>query len=128
MEAEKSKTELNQRLPKVPINLELGDWVCERGKGSQRLSPAMYVVGIWDNGVYLELDTEQGDPFEAEYEEIAPIPLTDVIIAKNRLNMHIIKEYGQYKFIIRRSNIPVRFVHELQHLLRLFNLGKEIYL
>lgn len=128
MEAESSKTELNQQLPRVPIHLELGDWVYERGEVSRELSPAMYVVGIWDNGVYLELDTEQGDPFEADYRDIVPIPLTDDIIAKNRLNMHIIKEYGQYKFIIHRSNIPVRFVHELQHLLRMFNMGKEIYL
>lgn len=128
MEAESSKTELNQQLPRVPIHLELGDWVYERGEVSRELSPAMYVVGIWDNGVYLELDTEQGDPFEADYKDIVPIPLTDDIIAKNRLNMHIIKEYGQYKFIIHRSNIPVRFVHELQHLLRMFNMGKEIYL
>lgn len=128
MEAENSKTGLNQQLPRVPIYLELGDWVYERGEVSRELSPAMYVVGIWDNGVYLELDTEQGDPFEADYKDVVPIPLTDDIIAKNRLNMHIIKEYGQYKFIIHRSNIPVRFVHELQHLLRMFNMGKEIYL
>lgn len=128
MEAEKSMTELNQRLSKVPIHLELGDWVCERSKATNRLSPAMYVVGIWDNGVYLELDTEQGDPFEAEYKEIEPIPLTDNIIIKNRLNTFVFKGYGQFKFFWHRSAIPVKYVHELQHLLRMFNIEKEIYL
>lgn len=128
MEAEKSKVELNHQLPRVPIHLELGDWVYERGEVSKRLFPAMYVVGIWDNGVYLELDTEQGDPFEAEYKNIELIPLTDEIIRDNRLNMYIVKEYGQYKFIMHRSNITVRYVSELQHIMRLFNIEKEIYL
>lgn len=119
--------EVNPSLPKVPIHLELGDWVYERGEVSRKLSPPMYVVGIWENGVYLEIDGEQGDPFEADYKDIVPIPFEDVA-DKCKVNTLVTKEYGCWHFWHKGTGIRFQYVHELQHLLRLVGINKEINL
>lgn len=131
--------------PKVPFYLELGDWVCESMADHKRVSPPMYVVGIWTNGVYLEIDPEQGDPFEADYKDIIPIKITDEILANNKaLGKHIVNSgkvfitnYGNlYKATFLHFNHDMsqsqtafmRYVHELQHFYRQIDAGKEIKL
>lgn len=54
---------------------QIGDWVYERGT-TGILSPAMYIVSMLKDTLYLEIDTEQGDPFEVDLDDIEPIPLT----------------------------------------------------
>lgn len=69
--------------------LSIGDWVCAVGiklKGEERLTPPMKVVTIGDDWVYLEIDSEQGDPFDEKIEDIRPVPLTvDMLIANGWL-------------------------------------------
>ncbi len=43
----------------------------------------MRVVGIGETWVNLEIDPEQGDPFEEDIEDIRPIPLTADILEQN---------------------------------------------
>ncbi len=128
MEAENCKNEYNPQPPKVAIHLEIGDWVYQRSKSVNRLSPPMYVVGLWDDGAYLEIDREQGDPFEAEYDEIEGIPLTKDIVEKNGLQTFILVEYTQFIFVCNRERFRVRYVHELQHIMRLCHIDIQIKL
>lgn len=60
---------------KKPNHYQIGDWVYERGI-TGALSPAMYIVSMLKDTLYLEIDPEQGDPFEVDLEDIEPIPLT----------------------------------------------------
>lgn len=134
------------------LKLELGDWVqgChEYVNGSRRLAPPMYVVGIWESGVYLEIDPEQGDPFEYDYKDIIPIDLTDDIFKVNgiwdnhpdwsaieKVGYHISvmdKTDGSYDVAIitndgRDDSVSCRFVHELQHFINLCGIDKQIKL
>lgn len=54
---------------------QIGDWVYERGT-TGKLSPAMYIVSMLKDTLYLEIDPEQGDPFEVDLVDVEPIPLT----------------------------------------------------
>lgn len=54
---------------------QIGDWVYERGT-TGILSPAMYIVSMLKDTLYLEIDPEQGDPFEVDLIDVEPIPLT----------------------------------------------------
>lgn len=66
--------------------LSIGDWV-QAGtvvfQGEERLTPPMRVVGIGETWVNLEIDPEQGDPFEEDIKDIRPIPLTADILERN---------------------------------------------
>ncbi len=73
MEAEKYP---NPQLPTLAIHYQLGDWVREYSSITGKESPAMYVVAMFKDVLYLEIDPEQGDPFEVDYEDVRPIPLT----------------------------------------------------
>lgn len=124
-------------LPKPSIFLELGDWVCEKMEyiqGKTRLSPPMYVVGIWTDGVYLEIDKEQGDPFEADYKDIVPIPITHEIVNKQtiarRIKAYCVRENGETLWKFKNDTVDTVFayVHELQHLLRQIGCKDEIVL
>lgn len=59
----------------LPNHYQIGDWVYERGI-TGILSPAMYIVSMLKDTLYLEIDPEQGDPFEVDLVDIEPIPLT----------------------------------------------------
>lgn len=65
----------NTTTPALPNHYQIGDWVYERGT-TGILSPAMYIVSMLKDTLYLEIDPEQGDPFEVDLEDIEPIPLT----------------------------------------------------
>ena len=65
----------NTTTPALPNHYQIGDWVYERGT-TGILSPAMYIVSMLKDTLYLEIDPEQGDPFEVDLIDIEPIPLT----------------------------------------------------
>lgn len=117
------------------IHLEIGDWVCERGI-SQRLSPPMYVVGIWKDVIYLEIDPEQGDPFEVDIKDIEPMSISRKIIDDNGLAglFSVYAHKGDIAVIFKNADkgsnqhIPIKYVHELQHFMRLHGIDKEIRL
>ena len=73
--------------------------------------------------------------------ELKPIPLTDEIIERNgfiRYNhneaekVHMVVKYGNYKRITRQNEeslidcLEIIYIHELQHVLRLMGVEKEI--
>lgn len=75
--------------------------------------------------------------------ELKPIPLTDEIIERNgfvRYNhnkaekVHVVVTYGNYKRITRQNEeslidcLELAYIHELQHVLRLMGVEKEIKL
>lgn len=137
--------------------LAIGDWVCAAGpviNGEERLTPPMQVVSIGETWVCLRIDPEQGDPFEHDIGEIRPIPLTaDILLANgwdilkedsSRLEMRdedgrlvasvdaeLWKNMVVFICICAYSTymrLPVFYVHELQHALRLAGIEKKIVL
>ena len=70
-------------------DLSIGDWVCAEQlcgvNNEPRLTPPMKVVGLGESWVNLEIDTEQGDPFEFEPSEIRGVPITAEVLEKNGL-------------------------------------------
>lgn len=120
----------------MPICLELGDWVCEKSNASQRLSPPMYVVGIYEDTTYLRIDPEQGDPFEVDLKDIAPIPISGDMLEKNGLTEHFcaFESKDGISLIFKNKedgcnqHIPVKYVHELQHFMRLHGINKDVQL
>lgn len=139
--------------------LAIGDWVCVAGpviNGEERHTPPMRVVGMGETWVYLEIDPEQGDPFDENIKDIRPVPLTaDILLANGwewehpkRLScdlnkdskddplVHVIRatifNNGRFFFDVHVPNISLRlyidYVHELQHALRLAGIEKEIEL
>lgn len=131
--------ETNYNIPTPPLHLELGDWVTVKTglKGEKQTQP-MYVTGIFDSGVYLEFDARQGDPFECDCKDITPIPLTDEIIDINdiRKDMYVYSEYGRIVVSAKRENAKSAiikrcyplYVHELQHIMRLCGMTKQVIL
>ena len=53
MEAEKYP---NPQLPALPIHYQLGDWVREYSQITGKESPAMYIVAMFKDVLYLEID------------------------------------------------------------------------
>lgn len=77
-----------ETMGKIDIrDLSIGDWVCAeqlRGVNNEpRLTPPMKVVGLGESWVNLEIDTEQGDPFEYKPSEIRGVPITAEMLEKN---------------------------------------------
>ena len=157
MEAENC---LERNVPVLKTHYEIGDWVCERGM-TGKLSPDMYIVGMWSDTVYLEMTPEQGDPFEVDLADIKPIPLTKEIlqsigvygkrivtpadhiidtvpgvITKWELNDWVDIHKYKDKFIAKYHGrddeylhvVYLRYVHELQHFFRMFNIDKVVVL
>lgn len=157
MEAENC---LERNVPALKTHYEIGDWVCERGI-SGKLSPDMYIVGMWKDTLYLELTPEQGDPYEVDLADIEPIPLTKEmlqsmdaygkrvvttsdqiiesvpgVITKWELNDWVDIHKYKDKFIAKYHGrddehlhvVYLRYVHELQHFYRMFNIDKVVVL
>lgn len=126
MESKTKSAERNVR----KLHLELGDWVYERMEVSRRLSPPMRVVGLWDgcDCIYLEIDPEQGEPFEVDWKDVEPIPFTAEIQGRLPSGIQCLREYGRWYYIFQRKALPFTYVHELQHLLRLDGNKYEINL
>ena len=143
-------------------DLSVGDWVCAEqlcGVGNEsRLTPPMRVVSLGSGAggwVNLEIDPEQGDPFEYEPSEIRGVPITTEILEKNgwtndgmyaflRIDEHRHLEYYFHEHRLRKYYCGVDewqnhakvnditfavhcySVHQLQHALRLARVDKEI--
>lgn len=137
--------------------LAIGDWVCAAGpvlNGEERLTPPMRIVAIGETWACLRIDVEQGDPFEENIEDIRPMPLTvDALLANGwewvhpkRLRAEVRDEEEQlvWAFEVTIFNdcrlwanvhisgyslrMPVDYVHELQHAMRLSGIEKEFEL
>lgn len=126
--------------------LSIGDWVCaEQLCGvhkEPRLTPPMKVVGLGELWVNLEIDSEQGDPFEFEPSEIRGVPITPEILEKNGVALaedydeysalytcpqfSVVKYGDSYTFEVPQARVRVEYIHELQHAIRLAGIDKEI--
>lgn len=134
-------------------DLSIGDWVCAEQlcgvNNEPRLTPPMKVIVLDESWVNLEIDTEQGDPFEFEPSEIRGIPITAEVLEKNGFVKQ--GEYNEWNIgtwrtpyllgvSLERPSIIIKwdgssifidqakYVHQLQHALRLANVEKEITL
>lgn len=137
-------------------NLSIGDWVC--AKKFDRETPAMKVVSLGESWVHLEIDPEQGDPFEFEPSDIVGIPITSEVLEKNGfvdngVGQHYLKCGNGITVRVGRSPLfhdgcwlvatdkqvdetisttcvlfNARHIHELQRALRLAKVGKEVVL
>lgn len=60
--------------------LFVGAWVQER-LFTDRFSPPMFVYAVWRNGdLYLNIDENEGDPFETHADNIYGLPLDDGVL------------------------------------------------
>lgn len=141
-----------EKAEKISVSdLSVGDWVCAEqlcGVHSEpRLTPPMRVVslgsgaGCWVN---LEIDPEQGDPFEFEPSEIRGVPITAEVLEKSGFThdkwskkiWRYEDEESEVVYYIENSrllvinadsiNLRCKSVAELQRALRLAKVGKEI--
>lgn len=119
--------------------LMIGDWVHYRGTNIQ-------VTSLYDKGGSNEIGWSDKERVWVNADNVEPIPLTAEILEKNGfikseedqilmggIGFAII--YGGYKrleedkFLKYGDNIyPTRYVHQLQHALRLCGINKEIVL
>jgi len=108
-----------------PKELMIGDWVSHKG------IPCT-VVEVAYTHLYVESDNKI---FLAQIEKFTPIPLTDKILEKNGLfEPEILNGYwmitnkdGSFE-IEDHCAMKLRYVHELQHALRLCGIDKDIIL
>lgn len=130
-------------------DLMLGDWVRYR-IGKDKVSMPMQVCLISESEVYPTFEGNEADPLIMTEDELMPIPLSPNILEKNgfiqdMLNGHIFvfdskpgeviyyecgPKYGltidnQFATI---QDLKIKYVHELQHALRLCGIDKEIIL
>lgn len=139
-----------EKAEKISVSdLSVGDWVCAEqlcGVHSEpRLTPPMKVVGLGESWVNLEIDPEQGDPFEFEPSEIRGVPITAEVLEKNGFThdkwskkiWRYEDEESEVVYFIENGvleitaddckiNMVCKSVAELQHALRLAKVGKEI--
>lgn len=142
--------------------LSIGDWVQVHSvalQGEERLTPPMRVVEIGETWVNLEIDPEQGDPFEEDIDDIRPIPLTADILKRNGFvhwicdrhkDMYMLHICSKPNIFIRivffrrpKNLVQIEFnqidlgiamnkincgVHELQHVMRMMGIDKNIIL
>ena len=112
----------------------IGDWVCNtHNRKNERVAETRSEsVMLYYNDLY-------------EYDEIEPIPLTPEMLEKNGFNHEGISyvfgalqvtfdvDWGDLDnqislYIENALDMKIQYVHELQHMLRLFRIDKEIEL
>lgn len=127
-------------------DLMIGDWVIRRGVPEEPM--CIYNMKVSANTLYLEQD---GRGVIEKFENIEPIPLTSEILEKNNFERNgtdyliqgflywsaftgrlFIKEFP-YKYNDITINITIdicecTYVHELQHILKICKIKKEIIL
>lgn len=140
--------------------LSISDWVCAEQlcgvHNEPRLTPPMKVVGLGESWVNLEIDSEQGDPFEFEPCEIRGVTITPEILEKNGFvkesdvgyERFEWRENGSVAITLNRDSfsksetfvlttfkigingwlLKIEHVHQLQHAIRLAGIEKEIEL
>lgn len=61
--------------------LFIGAWVQERIPIAKRLAPPMYVSGVFEGGdMYLNIEENEGDPFEANVQDIFGLPINENVL------------------------------------------------
>ena len=117
--------------------LMIGDWVRAR-KYKSDCPPEVVKVRCCD--VTDRIYAEKGNGLIMEFDRIEPIPLTPEILEKNGFNLQQSK--GEYAPNIegfsfdncwvgdefKWKTIPIKYVHELQHALKLCKIDKGIVL
>jgi len=117
-------------------DIQINDWVYL----SEKSKYPMRVTSIDENNCYLDFEGNEADPFDGIYGEdgIAPIPLTREIMEINgfsfgrrrgwmdsfyneETDMLIEADYDIR--ICDISDVKIKYVHELQHLLRFCGLN-----
>ena len=98
--------------------------------------------------VAMNTDLTSVDGDQVDVEELYPIPLNAEMLEKNTIKMegftgwlywldlkeqcYVRKYDGEYTFMYKRgfadACIPIEFVHQLQHCLKMFGISKEIVL
>ena len=132
--------------------LMLGDWVYGLYPDGSRYKPPFRIsaVDTYPSNKSPRIVTGGGYGFQEEH--LAPIPLTPEILEKNGLKPDAAEDAYAYRYQIdgvslvecyantegryrgifafgdTRLRISLRFVHELQHALRLCGIDKEIIL
>lgn len=115
-------------------SLMIGDWVLYDGKPN--------IITEVSEIIYGEATVcFVGNNYMANMDEIEPIPLTETMLIKHFPDTGIFTwrpvDYPDKAFVIDYTeegidgvdiHISVKFVHELQHLLHLLGIGKEIEL
>lgn len=135
--------------------LNIGDWVCYTGKCIDGIGPNRKITYIERDtrGLLIGLDYGAFHYSSAKIEDIAPIPLTPEILEKNGFarkdkyqfvnidmlstvekygtkyyDYHNIYKKGKTYRPIRVEADNIRYVHQLQHAMRLAGIDKEIEL
>lgn len=117
-------------------DLMIGDWVVLKSNGVQPDTKIRITELSTDGGFVDDCDNFIG------YEELDPIPLTEEILVKNGWEeqtdgtndffvSRILPELWHYvgtDYYSYDINIKIQYVHQLQHLLRLAGVQKEIEL
>lgn len=109
-------------------DIMINDWVYL----SDATKYAMRVLSVDEDTCYLDFEGNESDPFDGIYGEngIAPIPLTEELLTINNANYDCrgnfyfdtiaLKQIGN---LFCYYTLPIRFVHELQHLFRLHGMN-----
>ena len=123
--------------------LMLNDWVYLSETGRY----PMQITLLDEDGCYLNFVDNEGDPFEGDFGEngVQPVPLTKEMLFANGFNKYVscrgktyygyttdhkilfeIMEWveGDLETAVGGRYIELKYVHELQHLLRLAGLDK----
>lgn len=116
-------------------NLLIGDWVYNSKK---EMCKVCGISEIFDSNITLDnYDKENDGCFEKEF-EVSPIPLTSEILERNGIKYQFGMPWyqggidGVFEFRFSSDDcateikIPVRYVHQLQHTLRLCGIEMEI--
>ena len=119
-----------ETMGKISISdLSVGDWVCAKmakwDYDDIDITPPMQVVRIDDKEVVLSLRWVEHCAF---VDDLRPIEITNEVLEKNGLSdaeFGLVVNPKSAKFGV---SIGVKYIHELQHLLRLAKIGKEIML
>lgn len=119
-----------------PKELMLGDWVYDAPLSQF----PMRVTLIDEGGCYLNFEGNEGDPFDGDADRMQPIPLTPEILKVNgweekeemRLCYLNLGGIGFFEWYLSSRALfisdgmiplPVQFVHQMQHALRLCGRG-----
>ncbi len=113
--------------------LMIGDWVCYKG----RIQIPARVLSF--NNRMIKFDNGTPQDWMSTVENFEPIPLTDEILEKNRFervdgqHQDVFYIYDDIELLIGNcytlfghTEMPIKYVHELQHALRLCKIDKEI--
>lgn len=114
-------------------DLSVGDWVCAKmakwDYDDIDITPPMQVVRIDDKEVVLSLRWVEHCAF---VDDLRPIEITNEVLEKNGLSEAefglVVKPKSNELCASMGTSIEIKYIHELQHLLRLAKVKKEIML